>query len=464
MNDHPRRRVTPINAVSCASASQCVAVDDAGNVLSTSDPTGPSPTWSSVNVDGGHAILGVSCPSVSLCIAVDDAGRVLRSTDPTGPAGAWASPASPAPARHGDRVPVGHAVRRRRRRRAARSLGEPRERRRGWSVAAVPGAGGFTAVTCPSTSLCFAVDDEGNEFNSDDPADAASTWVGRSVTNNGANPPDNPFPGAALLGVACPSVALCIAVDEFGSAFTGRPTPANVAIPTISGTAATEARLQATVGTWTETPTSFRHQWQRCDAGGAQCADIYLADDPTYVPYFPDIGKTIRVLVFAMNANGVGTPAASAPTAAVQATPLPLGTPPLPAPPLAAVAPPPPPPPTAPADGRATVGLPTRAGRSVRAPVRCAGTTGAVCRVRLKLTIPRTARAPAIAVGRKAMTLRAGARTTATVRLNAVASRLLTRRRRVAIRFDATQTTAAGARALRTRRFTFTSPASGRRA
>ena len=80
-----------LEAVSCASASLCVATDDTGNVWTSTDPTHGAPAWTKTNIDGSEKILsGVSSPTESLCVAVDrEGGDVLTSTDPTGGAGAW---------------------------------------------------------------------------------------------------------------------------------------------------------------------------------------------------------------------------------------------------------------------------------------------------------------------------------------------------------------------------------------
>lgn len=80
---------TPFEDISCPSVSLCVAMDEQGTVLSSTDPTGGAGAWSLASVDPGHAITGVSCPTESLCLAVDEAGNVLTSTHPAGGAGAW---------------------------------------------------------------------------------------------------------------------------------------------------------------------------------------------------------------------------------------------------------------------------------------------------------------------------------------------------------------------------------------
>lgn len=53
--------------------------------------TGPPLYWGSPTAIDTSQINGISCPSVSFCVAVDFAGNVLTSANPTAGAGAWAS-------------------------------------------------------------------------------------------------------------------------------------------------------------------------------------------------------------------------------------------------------------------------------------------------------------------------------------------------------------------------------------
>jgi hypothetical protein len=64
----------PFLGVSCASTSLCVAVDYAGNVVTSTDPTDSPPTWTVTNVDGTYELDGISCGAMSFCLAVDDHG------------------------------------------------------------------------------------------------------------------------------------------------------------------------------------------------------------------------------------------------------------------------------------------------------------------------------------------------------------------------------------------------------
>src|SRR5262245_18512702 len=53
--------------------------------------------------------------------------------------------------------------------------------------------------------------------------------------------------------------------------------PANTSVPTVSGTARDGQTLQASTGSWTNTPTSYSYQWQGCDSAGAGCAAVSAA-------------------------------------------------------------------------------------------------------------------------------------------------------------------------------------------
>jgi len=99
--------------------------------------------------------------------------------------------------------------------------------------------------------------------------------------------------------------------------------PANTAAPTITGTPQAGQTLTAVNGTWSNTPTSYTFQWQRCNAAGASCTNIPGETGQTRIVANDDVGNRLRVLVTATNGAG-STQAASAPTDTIQ-TGLPAG-------------------------------------------------------------------------------------------------------------------------------------------
>jgi hypothetical protein len=218
-----------LSGVSCPSVSLCVAVDNAGNVLSTTHPTSGASAWPVAHVDGMHRLAGIACPSGSLCVAVDDVGNVLTSTDPAGGARAWtvtyvddasnlsenkfSGVACPTVSLCVAVDVEGNAV----------TSTDPVGGARAWTVTHVddglnydcwkyggtgPGCQApLVAVSCPAVSLCVAVDDSENVISSSNPTGGALAWSGGALPGAGHPPPDS------FYGLSCPSASLCVAVD-----------------------------------------------------------------------------------------------------------------------------------------------------------------------------------------------------------------------------------------------------------
>ena len=102
---------------------------------------------------------------------------------------------------------------------------------------------------------------------------------------------------------AAAAVAL-IAVAGVFATVASAAVPQNTAAPTITGTAKEGSTLTASTGTWTNSPTSFAYQWQRCATDGTACGDINGATDKTYTPTSGDVSHTVQVVVTATNADG----------------------------------------------------------------------------------------------------------------------------------------------------------------
>ncbi len=153
-----------IGGLSCPSSSLCVAGDNVGDILSSTDPTGGASAWNITNPSGTPgSITDSSCASTSLCVVPRD-GDVLTSTNPAGGASAWTSTPFP---------PLSPA----------------------------------SAISCPSNSLCVAGDDTNDIITSTNPT--ANAWTGTRL----ATPPGQTG-GLFITSVSCPSISLCVATRK----------------------------------------------------------------------------------------------------------------------------------------------------------------------------------------------------------------------------------------------------------
>ncbi len=159
------------DAASCAptvasKALFCVAADVRGDVFATIHPAQAASVWLRRYIDPKTAITGISCPSAQLCVAVDAAGRVMHSTNPLGVAADWTKPVRVNP-----------------------------------TTATGGGFAGFSAIDCPSTTFCIAIDNGASDqiaFTTN-PTGPASAWTLTTVGN-----------GVLLDAVSCASTAMCV--------------------------------------------------------------------------------------------------------------------------------------------------------------------------------------------------------------------------------------------------------------
>jgi hypothetical protein len=319
-NDNPTTQYFPaiidsgqrLFGVACPSTTKCVAVDWIGNLVTfaPSVPSGPVVTL----IDSGKVFNYVGCASTTLCVAVDNANRVFEG-DPAQPAG--------------------------------------------WIMQTLPQAVGMQAVACPTSSECVATDSLGNAFlglalpvNTSLPSITGTTTQGHLLTAADGTWTNSPtsfayqWQDCDSAGASCTSIAGAIAstytlqgsdaghkirviVTATNGVGSGTPAtsaatavvlplpPGNVDPPSISGNTSQGQMLTAGAGTWTNNPTSFAHQWQDCDAAGANCATIDGATGTTYLLQASDVGSTVRVTETATNAGGSSSPVPSAQTAVI---------------------------------------------------------------------------------------------------------------------------------------------------
>ena len=173
-------------AISCASASLCAVTDDAGDIVTSTNPTGDASDWHAAVVDldtdisfAGGGVGPISCPSTSLCVAAGAFdGNALTSTNPTGGADAWAA------------TPIDtHFV---------MDSNDP------------------TGLSCPTTTFCAAVDSYGNVVTTTNPLGGAAAWTITHIDDRVLRVAE----GDILTGISCPSASLCVAVDYVGNVFT----------------------------------------------------------------------------------------------------------------------------------------------------------------------------------------------------------------------------------------------------
>jgi hypothetical protein len=98
-------------------------------------------------------------------------------------------------------------------------------------------------------------------------------------------------------------------------------TPANSAVPTISGTTTFGETLTSTTGTWSNTPTSYTYQWSRSATSGGSYTNISGATNSTYRLVAADVGQYLKVTVTATNASGSASATSAATAQIAKATP-----------------------------------------------------------------------------------------------------------------------------------------------
>jgi len=183
---------TSLYSIACPSSNTCLAIGDAGTILVSS-----AAGWTSVNnpLSGTTTTLqGIACPSSDACLAVDAAGTVLHSSDG---GTTWSSisitredVAGIACPNSNDCLAVGQG-----------DIWSSTDGGDTWSdTRALPPDTtiSLNAIACPSSSECVAVGGGGTILTSNN---GGSTWISQD-TSTGEN----------LYGVACPTTSTCLAV------------------------------------------------------------------------------------------------------------------------------------------------------------------------------------------------------------------------------------------------------------
>lgn len=265
-----------------------VAPDGTLSILAGNGSTG-QPTRGTATSSPLRTPTGVALDATGNIFIADAAANVIEKVTPSGTLSVFAG-------------------------RANGAAGQPSVGTATWSHLNHP-----TGVATDSGGTLYIADTDNNRVETVSPADKLALFAGTGVA--GAPSYGSPALWSALHG---PTAA---AVDGSGVAYVADTANASVdriapapptgtAPPAPSGTTTQGHTLTAASGTWSNAPTAFAYQWERCDAAGASCADLTGADQSTYTLTSLDAGHTVRVLVTAANAGG-STTLASLPTGAI---------------------------------------------------------------------------------------------------------------------------------------------------
>ena len=216
---------THLYGVSCPNASLCVAVSgrrsNRGKVFTSTDPTGGAEAWKVTDLGDSFDFRAVSCTSATLCVAAGANGEIVASTDPTGGLTAWSSIGTPAGQLLLQSIscPSGLCLTGN----GAGSLltsSNPLQLS-SWSQRSDGGSVQVTGASCPSSSACIAVDVNGHIYASTNPTGGASAWSSTVVAPYSPEAEEfNPENPNGLFGASCPSPSFCVVVGSGGRIFT----------------------------------------------------------------------------------------------------------------------------------------------------------------------------------------------------------------------------------------------------
>jgi hypothetical protein len=140
--------------------------------LTWSPPYSADPSWDEYEPT---AITSLSCPSANLCLGTDKLGNIIESTNPV------------QQAQNGEQWTVLNSI--------------------DAGAGSLNGSPGVRGISCPSTTLCVAVDGSGNILYTETPtATAQGGWTVVSSLN----------PEGGITGISCPTTTECVITDQGG--------------------------------------------------------------------------------------------------------------------------------------------------------------------------------------------------------------------------------------------------------
>jgi List-Bact-rpt repeat protein len=212
----------PTAGISCTSTAFCVAVTVTNRIAISEDPTNLYPTWTEAPYPGSQALYGVSCVATELCVVGADSGtsmgELFSSTDLAASARTWTtSVLGTEPGLFPEDVSCAST-------KLCLAAGpgfwavstDPTAASPYWAVNYGFGSVAFTDVSCVSSvagELCALIDTAGEVFTSSDPGGINPTWEVTDIDGS-----------TYLRSVSCPSVSLCVVVDNMGNVMVGKST------------------------------------------------------------------------------------------------------------------------------------------------------------------------------------------------------------------------------------------------
>jgi hypothetical protein len=135
-----------LNAVSCATRTDCVAVGAGGEVYTFNGASWAGPA----TVDSGHDLVAVSCPSAGFCMAVDAVGHAVQFS-----AGHWAAQPLAFTAAAVSCPAVGTCL-------AVGGAGAATYGGDHWTAPAAVDTAGLSRIDCVAVNSCVATDENAN--------------------------------------------------------------------------------------------------------------------------------------------------------------------------------------------------------------------------------------------------------------------------------------------------------------
>ena len=181
-----------VQALSCATTTTCVGVDDNADAVILSGTTWGAPTPIAAEKAAAHEPTAISCPATSFCMAVDSGGDALSYNGTT-----WASALTSVDTNPLISVSCASAT-------FCAALDSTGNvsfyNGTSWSAPSDPETSyTVNSLSCPSATYCMAVDSGGNYITYN-----GTTWS--TPTNEGGD----------LVAVSCSSSSFCGAVDSSG--------------------------------------------------------------------------------------------------------------------------------------------------------------------------------------------------------------------------------------------------------